>query len=232
MMGQNNTGKWAFALVIVGAALFCGLTASAEEKIVVEGFRADNSTMSLRLSGTALNLSDDNLDPEGNALLGGATLSFRWSPVVWLGVEASIGGTGRTSENGLVEESRGVASLAGLWYFSRHRKHRFYGVFGLASVNTNLLIGNEQYQFNESGPMFGIGTEWLAGKSWVLSADLRAVALSLEGSSFGGEEEGDDVAAAGPPDDGIERNPFPARWSAQPEERIGMMFNFGVGYRW
>lgn len=220
----------ALALVALALTLLTSNPAAAEERrIIVEGFEADHSTMSLQLGFGGLNLSDDALSDEGVARLGGMNLTWRWDPVDWGGLEVGVGSYLRQSEGGLVTEHRGTFSLAWLWYFARHYHHRFYGVTGITSMSTTVDIGdNEALYYGEGGLTLGLGSEWLISKNWIVNIDARVLMLasdSEEGETF--EAEPSDAAP-----DGSARSPYPASWTTAPAERTGLLMNVGVGYRW
>ncbi|MEO1268719.1 MAG: hypothetical protein AAFX99_11520, partial [Myxococcota bacterium] len=182
------------------------------------------------LSAGSLSIGDDQLDEEGVARLGGMMFNWRWDPVEWGGLELGLGAYGRLSDNELVNETKAVFNVAWLWYFARHYHHRFYAVTGLTFQATHVEIGEvEPYEYTESGLMLGLGSEWLLSKRWMLNMDVRAVFLSLDQD----EEDFDDEPVRvfqGP--DGSARQPYPDGWTRPPEERAGVMLNFGVAYRW
>ena len=222
-----KTQAWVLSAVMVAGVLMLAAPADAQQrKIVVDGFSAPERTMSLQLSAGGLNLSDDFIDSQGTAQLGGMSLAFRWDPVQWGGLELSVGGYSRLDETGLVNESRGLVTLSWLWYFARHHRHRFYGITGLAGMDTQLQIGNSSYSYGEGGYVLGLGTEWLARKRWLISFDVRALMLNTN------DQEKGLVAEEAEPPPGLDRSPFPEQWYTPPEERVGVMFNLGVGYRW
>lgn len=214
------------ALLTLGTLLALCSTASADEpRIVVEGFEAQRSTMSLQLHASTMSISDDPIDPEGSAQLGGLGLSWRWDLVDWGGLELSLAGLGRQSESGLVNEGRGLFTASWLWYFARHSKHRFYGITGIGTLSTDVEIGANSYSYEEGVLVLGVGSEWMLGRHWMLSVDARALFLSSEG------QEEFAVNSPPPPDD-LDRQPYPEAWSTHPEERGGIAFNVGLGYRW
>jgi hypothetical protein len=217
---------------LLATALFAAPAAAQEEapRIVVQGFEADQSSMSLQLHASTLTLSDDAIDPQGSAQLGGLSFSWRWDLVPWGGLELGLSALSRQSESGLVQESRGLLSASFLWYFARHHKHRFYGITGLASLLTTVQIGANTHDYSEGGLVLGLGSEWLLGKRWLVSADARALFLSPE-NDHSGPRHDEDLAAT-PPNDGRARTPWPDAWTSAPEERAGLAFNLGVGYRW
>jgi len=223
-----NSKVWVLVtLLAVGVVTLAAAPAEAQNrKIVVEGFSAPSTNMSLQLRLSGLSLSDDKIDPEGAASLGGMNLAFTWDPVRWGGLEVAAGGYERMDDTGLIHESRGVVTLSWLWYFSRHKRHRFYGVTGLASSNNVLEIGNSTFTSNEGGYVLGLGSEWLSRSRWMVNFDVRALFLERNG------EDGRTTAEIPTPPDGIERAPFPEEWTTPSDERFGLMFNFGIGYRW
>lgn len=219
---------WLLGLSLVGLITILSSTASAEgRRIVVEGFeKHHDSSISLQLNASSLSLSDDGLDINGAAQLGGLNLGFRWDPVEWGGLEVTMGGYGRSSDDGLVTESRSLATLSWLWYFARHHRHRFYGVTGVAGLDTHLSIGNSSLEYSEGGLVLGLGSEWLVRKNWLISFDVRTLTLGRD------KEREAIFAQNAPAPDGLERSPFPESWTAIPDERVGVLFNLGLGYRW
>jgi hypothetical protein len=218
--------------MVYGGLVFAGLMmltapASAENrKIVVPGFSSPQRTMTLQLNVGGLTLSDDQIDPRGSAELGGANLAFRWDLLRWGGLEIAGGGYDRLDETELVHEKRSYASLAWLWYFSRHNRHRLYGITGLANINTEMKIGNSTYSYGEGGLMLGLGSEWVTSKRWVISMDMRALMLGNQSEKGALKTNEPDVP------EGLDRTPFPSEWYTPPEERVALMANFGIGYRW
>ncbi len=212
--------------LITCVALCLCATASAEERIVVKGFEARQNNMSLQLHGGALSISDDLVDPEGNANLGGLGLSWRWDLVDWGGLEVSLHALGRNSESGLITETRGLFTVSWLWYFAHKHNHHFYGITGLGGLSTDLEAGPTSYEYSESALVLGVGSEWLTSNNWVFSVDVRALMLEDDGS---GTITDTDI---GPAPDSRTRTPFPDEWGAPPESRVGMMLNVGLGYRW
>ena len=191
-------------------------------KIVVEGFRADDSSMSLQLNLSGMSLSDDAMDVDGIAHVGGINLNWRWDLVEWGGLELGFGGYSRMSEDERVDESRTTMSLAWLWYFARHYHHRFYGITGFSSVVTTGTVDETPYSYSEGGLVLGLGSEWLVNRHWLVSMDLRTLLLSSDG-------EGNAEAVPSDPGFGAE---VPVAWVSPPQERSAVMFNLGVGYRW
>lgn len=226
---MNQTRMW----TAIGAlALTTLLTASAaeaqERRIIVEGFRADDSSMSLQLNLAGLAIGDDAMDSDDVADLGGANVSWRWDLVPWGGLEVAFGGYGRASEEGTVDESRTSFSLAWLWYFARHYHHRFYGVTGFSGLTTQGSVGEYLYNYSESGLMLGVGSEWLVSRHWLISFDVRALLLSNDSDEL-------NLPPEGVPDPTfVDATPahIPAEWVNAPESRTAVMFNFGFGYRW
>ena len=211
--------------VVAMSMLASPALADRGRRVVVRGFEANRPAMSVHLGGTGLTLSEDNLDPEGKARLGGLNFSWRWDLVDWGGLEIDVAGLGRSSEGGLVNEAKTFVSASWLWYFARHHTHRFYGVTGIAGMGTELEIGNSSYSYGEGGFILGLGTEWLMGKHWVISFDVRALFLESD------TEQPLEANEALPPA-GMDREPYPVAWYSPPPERAGAMFNLGLGYRW
>ncbi len=195
-----------------------------ERKIVVEGFRADDSNMSLQLNLTGMTLGDDGMDEDGVADLGGLSLSWRWDLIDWGGLEVALGAYGRASDDEAVSESRTTLSVAWMWYFARHYHHRFYAVTGLASLDTQGTIDRNgyltDYTYSEFGPVLGLGSEWLISKNWLFSVDARALLLSSQ----------EDTAVT--TDDALDNNATPLAWITPPESRSALHFGVGFGYRW
>ena len=231
--------QWAWVLGVIVAASVVSMAPTEAQargcaeggcRVVVQGFgdRASHKrSMSLHVGFGGMNVSDDGLDPRGAAELGGMNLSWRWDLTHWGGLEVAVGGYTRASEDGLVTESRGMTSVSWLWYFARHKRHRFYGVTGLAGLETDLQIGNSTYSYGEGGMVLGVGTEWIARNRWVVSFDVRA--LMLSGSD---DEQGLVAEEPDAPNDGIDRTPFPAEWYTPAQEHVAVAFNLGLGYRW
>lgn len=230
---QSTIQKTAIAMAVGLMGLIVAGQASAEEddqrKIIVEGFEARQPSMSIGLTAGSLSLGDDKLDSEGVARLGGVMFNWRWDPVEWGGLELGLGAYGRLSENELVNEQKAIFNVAWLWYFARHYHHRFYAVTGLSFQATHLEIGEvEPYEYAESGLMLGLGSEWLINRSWMVNMDVRAVFLSHDQDEEGEEE----VVRSFQGPDGSPRQPYPVEWTAPPQERSGLMLNFGIAYRW
>ncbi len=225
-----KTRAWVLSAVIaVGVmASAAGSAEAGEGKIVVKGFEADERTLALQLNASNMSVSDDGLDAEGSAHLGGFNLAVRWDTLRWGGIELAVGGYSRLDETGLVDESRGMTSLSWLWYFARHHRHRFYGLIGVAGLSTELRIGNSSYNYSEGGGLIGLGSEWLFRDRWMVTVDARL--LSLNSSRH--EKEGRLQANEPEPPGDLDRTPFPAEWYTPPEERVAVMFNMGIGYRW
>ena len=214
------------AATLLAASFLITLPAEAQgRKIVVQGFSSPQRTLSLSVGASGMTLSEDGLDLEGSAQLGGMNLALRWDPVRWGGLELGLGGYSRLSDGGLAEENRSLVTLSWLWYFARHHRHRFYGITGVAGMSTDLAIGNTNVRYGEGGVVLGLGTEWLAKKRWLISFDVRALMLNRD------NQEDLTIEALETPE-GLNRDPFPEAWTTPPEERIGLMFNLGVGYRW
>lgn len=205
---------------------FCVPAAADSPRVVVQGFRAQEPSMSLHLSGTGITLGGDGVDPEGTANLGGIGLSWRWDLVDWGGLELGIASIARRSENGLVHDDRGMFTASWLWYFARHHNHRFYGVTGLVGLGTQIEIGANRYSYGEGGFVLGVGSEWMFGDAWVVSVDARLLSLSADHEK---PVEAEEVTA--PPDD-RDRRAYPVEWWTPPSERTGAQFNAGIGYRW
>lgn len=208
------------AALAVATMMMLPAVASAERRIVVEGFEAHQRTMAFQLGGSGLSLSDDTLDVDGTAYLGGVSMAFRWDPIPWLGLELGVGSYGRTSEEGLADEQRDLVTIAALWYFARHHDHRFYGVTGFSGLSTTLDIGDTELVYHEGGLVLGVGSEWMLTRSWAVNFDVRALFLDTSGedeAQFTGDTNGE--------------APYPARWYNIPSERAGAVFNVGIAYR-
>lgn len=200
-----------------------------ERKIVVEGFRADDSNMSIQLNLTGMILGDDSLDEDRVADLGGGSLSWRWDIIDWGGLEVALGAYGRASDDGAAAESSTTFSVAWMWYFARHHHHRFYAVTGLSSLDTQGTIdrnGNlTDYTYSEFGPVLGLGSEWLISKNWLFSVDARALLLSSQ-------DDANYTSSVEPGDSPQATNAIPYTWITPPESRSAVQFGVGFGYRW
>lgn len=210
----------ALILSVMVLGLCLSQTAQADHRrIVVQGFEADDNNMSLQLNIGGLTLADDAMDVSGVAQLGGAGLAWRWDLVHWGGLELAFQGYGRTSEGGRVNEDAVATSINWLWYFARNHHHRFYAVTGIGGVSTNGTIDDDfDYSYSEGGLNLGVGTEWLVSRRFLISADLRTLLLSRNDES---------VSAF----DWADGTPY-GNWTVPPEERTGIQFNMGIGYRW
>ncbi len=209
-----------FSAVLVGFAA----TANADSFCWKTHHTSHSKTrgMSLRLGANQLSLSEDKLDLDRIANLGGPSLALRWT---WNGrsaLEAEVSGLLRESQRQVLRESRGLASISYVRYFGQGRRGRWYGSVGWIGVVTQREFGDQQFQFAESGGTAGIGREWNLGKRWLLSADVRAVWLRLRASDPGAQ--GDTYTA----DDG---QSYPARWVSTPQQRIGANARVALGYR-
>jgi hypothetical protein len=223
---KMNTRTLASGLLFAALIMLAAPASAENRKIVVEGFSAPQRTMTLQLNFGGMSLSDDQVDPRGTAELGGGNLSFRWDIVRWGGLEIAGGGYDRLDETELVREKRNYGSLAWMWYLVRHRNHRLYGITGLASLNTTMQIGNSTYSYGEGGLMLGVGSDWGPSRGWIVSMDVRALMLNNQDQKGALKVDEPDVP------EGLDRDPFPAEWYTPPEERVALMANFGIGYRW
>jgi hypothetical protein len=199
-------------------------------RIVVKGFEADDDTMSLQTHISTLSVSDDTLDVEGSASLGGFGLSWRWELLNLGSLELFGSFLFRLDETALVSELRSQASVSWLWHLWETSGHRLYGITGFGALHTTVSLGeNATYDYAESGLVLGIGSEWLIDDDLIVTFDVRSLLLESDGPS--NKTPHPDGGGAPAPDDGIERRPYPESWYTAPESRSGLMFNIGFGYR-
>jgi hypothetical protein len=212
-----NARRIAIAVSLLG--LFWASTAAAQ---VAANLDDRSWHISAQLDASALTLEDDVLDQEGAAFLGGLGVTARLDFPLRAAVEVGFSGVHRESQNGVVNESVFVQSISGLWYFSRAPKHRFYARIGSSTLHTQRRIGEQEYEFLESGLHFGGGVDFLLGENFLISVDARV--MGLASGEYEGEHHG--------PVRQQERGSHPTGWTESPETRGGSRASVAVGYRW